>query len=90
MQKGNLIGFICAALFIHIMGPFLTSNNDLYFFAFLMGLFQKSSLLLFHLLGKGKYRGKEIPVINYFEMASINCGSILCCILDIFNYFEKE
>ena len=33
MQKKNLIGFICAALFIHIIGPFLTANNDLYFFS---------------------------------------------------------
>jgi len=33
MQKKNLIGFICAALFIHIFGPILTSNNDLYFFS---------------------------------------------------------
>ncbi|MBN2657390.1 MAG: 4Fe-4S dicluster domain-containing protein [Spirochaetales bacterium] len=33
MQKRNFTGFIMAALLVHILGPVLTGNPDLYFFA---------------------------------------------------------
>ena len=33
MRKNNLKGFILMALLIHILGPFLFRNSDLYFFA---------------------------------------------------------
>jgi ferredoxin-type protein NapH len=32
MQRRNFLGFILAAMFIHILGPLLTGNADLYFF----------------------------------------------------------
>jgi ferredoxin-type protein NapH len=33
MRRNNLIGFFCAALVVHIFGPYLLSYTDLYYFA---------------------------------------------------------
>ncbi len=103
MQKRNLIGFICAALFIHIIGPFLTSNNDLYFFAMplpwsttALQLMVKSDFYIRHVPIWG-VSGISVVLVVYLAITVIVfLGTLVfgrrwqCSFLCLFNGFVAE
>ncbi|MBB6479366.1 4Fe-4S dicluster-binding protein [Spirochaeta isovalerica] len=59
MQKRNFAGFIIAALLVHIIGPFLTGNPDLYFFAM---PFPWSSTALQTLVDRSSFYTHHLPL----------------------------
>ena len=104
MRKKNIIGFIIAALVIHIAGPILLNNKELYFFVMplpwtttpLQLLYPESSLFLtrFPVWGTA---GISVTLIFYICVSVvIFAGTLLfgrrwqCSTLCLFNGFAAE
>lgn len=104
LQRRNLMGFTIAALVIHIIGPILTSNPDLYFFSMplpwstigLQAMIPESELYQSHLPYWG-VTGMTASVIVYWSINGIVfIGTALmgrrlqCSNLCLFNGFISE
>jgi polyferredoxin len=102
--KRNLLGFIIAAFFIHILGPLLSGNPDLYFFAMpfpwsttgLQSAVKESSFYIRHLPMWGA-AGISASLLVYGLVTFLVFGGTLlwgrrwqCSSLCLFNGFISE
>jgi polyferredoxin len=104
MRKNNLIGFTCAALVIHIFGPYLLNYPDLYFFAMplpwtnqpLQLLVPNSDFYLSFLKSPGLSALRVVIIIYFSITAVVFIGTIIkgrrwqCSTLCLFSGFVSE
>lgn len=104
MRKKNLIGFICAALIIHIVAPFLSGNSELYFFAMPLPwtttplqLFEPNSVFYLSRISTWGLNGVTIALVIYVCMSIIVFGGTIllgrrwqCSTICLFNGFVAE
>jgi len=104
MRRNNLIGFFCAALVVHVFGPYLLNYPDLYFFAMplpwtnqpLQLLVAGSDFYINFLADQGE-RALRAVIIFYFSVTAIVfIGTIFrgrrwqCSTLCLFSGFISE
>lgn len=104
MRRRNLKGFVIAALIVHIAGPFITGNYDLYFYAMplpwstesLQLLYPNSSLYQSSLLNWGQHGIVGALVFFVIVCAAVLVGTLLlgrrfqCSNICLFNGFAAE
>lgn len=104
LQRRNLMGFTIAALVIHICGPILTSNPDLYFFSMplpwstigLQAMIPKSNFYQSHLPYWGVAGMTASVIVFWIINGIVFIGTLLlgrrlqCSHLCLFNGFISE